>query len=322
MAEEESQGPAWRVIADQLRSDVADEVYPPGGPLPGESQLATRYEVSRQTVRRAINALVGEGLLSVAHGRGTFVRPRPDRRVILTNLPESVDLLDDAYEPLEQGWLRGEHPRAIALKAVKDRDRAKPALITKAGRAQAEVLTARTGIWIIYRFQHWRHRTTHQTISIESISPAHFIGWLRGADPERHPEPTPPHEWESDEPGHPYEPWPTPQGEPLEGFDEWPDQPEPGRSRTLYERLRDYGPVRFVSAVTARMPVGDEVTDLDVPTGTPVLEVRRTMTDPNGRSLEVTTVTAPADRFEAASAAEWLAASRATGGDAAAVLRL
>ncbi|MEO3752534.1 GntR family transcriptional regulator [Streptomyces sp. B6B3] len=321
MTEEERQGPAWRAIADQLRSDVGDEVYPPGGALPGEIQLAARYEVSRPTVRRAINALVGEGLLSVAHGRGTFVRPRPDRRVILFNDPDPVDLLDDSYEPSEQGWLRVEHPRAIALRRG---DRAKAVLITTAARDEAEALNTRTGTWVLRRYQYWRHRTTHQTIALASVIPSHLVGvW---SDPEAESPQEPDDLWDRDpsDSDHPHASTSLPSEEAPEGFDEeheGEDAPEPLRS--YYEKLReDRGPVRFVSTVTARMPVGDEVTDLDVPTGTAVLEVRRTMTDENGRPLEVTMVTAPADRFEAASSAEWLSATRPTGGDAAAVLRL
>ncbi|MET7714007.1 GntR family transcriptional regulator [Streptomyces sp. NPDC005407] len=82
----------------------------------GESQLAERYEVSGPTVRRAINVLVGEGLLYVAHGRGTFVRARPERRVILVNGEDVADLLAEDHDPSEQGWLRGEHAEAETLR--------------------------------------------------------------------------------------------------------------------------------------------------------------------------------------------------------------
>ncbi|MEV0115109.1 UTRA domain-containing protein [Streptomyces sp. NPDC050844] len=108
---------------------------------------------------------------------------------------------------------------------------------------------------------------------------------------------------------------------------ETPEEPADGEGEggveSDYARLaRERGPVRFVTMVTARMPIGDEVGDLDVATGTAVLEIRRVMTDTNGSPLELTTITAPADRFEVANAPEWLAATRSTGGDAAAVLRL
>jgi DNA-binding GntR family transcriptional regulator len=44
------------------------------GKIPGgEPALARHYGVSRETVRRALAPLIGEGLLAVAPSRGTFV---------------------------------------------------------------------------------------------------------------------------------------------------------------------------------------------------------------------------------------------------------
>ncbi|MER5624852.1 GntR family transcriptional regulator [Streptosporangium sp. NPDC002544] len=82
----------WRIIADLLRSDVVQDHYQPGQALPGEAFLASEYATSRPTIRKAIAQLVGEGLLTVAHGRGTFVRPTPDRRLILMGGSEREDL--------------------------------------------------------------------------------------------------------------------------------------------------------------------------------------------------------------------------------------
>ena len=47
------------------------------------------------------------------------------------------------------------------------------------------------------------------------------------------------------------------------------------------------------------MPRGDELNDLGTEPGIPLLQIKRTMTDPHGRPLEVTTIEAPADRIEA-----------------------
>nr|WP_306468481.1 GntR family transcriptional regulator [Actinomyces sp. 186855] len=44
-----------------------------GDRLPSERELATRYEVNRLTVRRAIDALVAEGLVVRRQGAGSFV---------------------------------------------------------------------------------------------------------------------------------------------------------------------------------------------------------------------------------------------------------
>jgi len=50
------------------------------------------------------------------------------------------------------------------------------------------------------------------------------------------------------------------------------------------------------------MPRGDELNDLGIEPGTPVLQIRRTMTDQHGRPLEYTLIEASSDRFEAITA--------------------
>lgn len=51
----------------------------PGTPAPSERELVQRFRVARMTVRQAMDALVGEGLLERVPGRGTFVaQPRSE----------------------------------------------------------------------------------------------------------------------------------------------------------------------------------------------------------------------------------------------------
>lgn len=65
--------PLWRRIADDIRSVVAGGGWRAGDKLPPESDLAVRFGANRHTIRRAVAALVEEGLLLVEQGRGTFV---------------------------------------------------------------------------------------------------------------------------------------------------------------------------------------------------------------------------------------------------------
>lgn len=64
----------WRQIASQIEEDIAARHYPPGGRLPTEQELATRFEVNRHTLRRAVAALEDKGLVRIEQGRGTFVQ--------------------------------------------------------------------------------------------------------------------------------------------------------------------------------------------------------------------------------------------------------
>ena len=70
----------YRQIADHLRQGILSGEYEPGQQLPSESQLMTRYDVSRVTARRALSVLVTDGLVLAEHGRGWFVRRTPPVR--------------------------------------------------------------------------------------------------------------------------------------------------------------------------------------------------------------------------------------------------
>jgi GntR family transcriptional regulator len=63
--------PKYFQVEQQLRSRVSS--LPPGTLLPSEPELAKEYEVSRVTLRVAVDALALDGLVTRVQGRGTFV---------------------------------------------------------------------------------------------------------------------------------------------------------------------------------------------------------------------------------------------------------
>jgi DNA-binding GntR family transcriptional regulator len=67
--------PAYAQLTNILRRSMAAGILRPGDQLPSEAQLCERYGVSPMTVRRAINTLVEQGVVSAEQGRGTFVKP-------------------------------------------------------------------------------------------------------------------------------------------------------------------------------------------------------------------------------------------------------
>ena len=69
--------PVWRTIADALRQEIAEGLYPEGGKLPTEAQLSSRFGVNRHTVRHALADLAAAGLLVARRGAGVFVAARP-----------------------------------------------------------------------------------------------------------------------------------------------------------------------------------------------------------------------------------------------------
>jgi DNA-binding GntR family transcriptional regulator len=67
--------PAYAQLANILRRQIAEGEFRPGDQLPSEAQLCRRYGISPMTVRRTINLLSDQGVVSTEQGRGTFVKP-------------------------------------------------------------------------------------------------------------------------------------------------------------------------------------------------------------------------------------------------------
>lgn len=65
---------AWRLIAEELRSEIIDGHVAPGAKLASEGELAERFGVNRHTVRRAVAALAADGLVVARRGSGTYVQ--------------------------------------------------------------------------------------------------------------------------------------------------------------------------------------------------------------------------------------------------------
>lgn len=80
MTDPRSYKPAYREVADALRSKIAAGEFGPGDQMPSETKLQTEFNVSRITARSAIDLLRQEGLVVVEHGRGVFVPERPPVR--------------------------------------------------------------------------------------------------------------------------------------------------------------------------------------------------------------------------------------------------
>jgi DNA-binding GntR family transcriptional regulator len=78
-----------------LRQSMASGILRPGDQLPSEAQLCERYGVSPMTVRRAINALVDQGVVVAEQGRGTFVKAIAMGEATF-GLKKLQDLLNDA----------------------------------------------------------------------------------------------------------------------------------------------------------------------------------------------------------------------------------
>lgn len=78
--------PRYHQVYVSLRTWVRDGTYKPGDRIPTEPQLCEMFEVSRITVRKAIDNLCREGWLVRQQGRGTFVQLSASRAAAMADL--------------------------------------------------------------------------------------------------------------------------------------------------------------------------------------------------------------------------------------------
>ena len=66
----------YEQVKEKIKQDILDDKYVPNQKIPSESELTILFEVSRHTVRKAINDLVNEGWLYTEQGSGTYCADR------------------------------------------------------------------------------------------------------------------------------------------------------------------------------------------------------------------------------------------------------
>lgn len=71
--------PLYMQLQKILRDAIISRVIGPDAAIPPERDLADEFGVSRLTVRKAIEGLVNEGLITRRRGAGTFVAPRVEK---------------------------------------------------------------------------------------------------------------------------------------------------------------------------------------------------------------------------------------------------
>ncbi|MGH8304626.1 MAG: GntR family transcriptional regulator, partial [Steroidobacteraceae bacterium] len=89
--DQESSLPLYQQLQRALRQAIETHVLGPDDALPPERDLAQELSVSRITVRKAIDGLVGDGMLVRRQGSGTFVCARVEKNFSkLTSFSEDM----------------------------------------------------------------------------------------------------------------------------------------------------------------------------------------------------------------------------------------
>lgn len=92
--------PAHHRIAARIRADIMSGDLAPGQQLPITQNLVAQYEVSGQTVQRALGLLKDEGFIVGRSGRGVFVRDTPQQAI------DSVATMPPAPDGEPYAWIK------------------------------------------------------------------------------------------------------------------------------------------------------------------------------------------------------------------------
>ena len=83
--------PLYRQIKDLIVQSLDHGEWKPGEAIPSELELAARFQVSQGTVRKAVDELAADHLLTRRQGKGTFVSTHHEPRVRFRFLRLSPD---------------------------------------------------------------------------------------------------------------------------------------------------------------------------------------------------------------------------------------
>jgi GntR family transcriptional regulator len=91
------------VCVQALTDAIERGVYPPGSPLPSETELADQLDVSRATLREALRTLEDRQLIIRRHGRGSFVSQVPIVKDLHRNFGITAMIRAAGYHPSTVG---------------------------------------------------------------------------------------------------------------------------------------------------------------------------------------------------------------------------
>lgn len=69
--------PLHKKVYEQLRKHITEGVYAEGDLLPSENELCSLHNATRPTIRKALDRLATEGLITKQQGKGSIVKAQP-----------------------------------------------------------------------------------------------------------------------------------------------------------------------------------------------------------------------------------------------------
>lgn len=105
--------PLYQQLADEIRRQIADNDLKPGDRMLTEAELSQKFEVSRITVRKAIDQLVEEDYVVRKQGIGTFVAEKKLHRIMRNQVVSFTEMCElngsvPSSELISAGWVKAD----------------------------------------------------------------------------------------------------------------------------------------------------------------------------------------------------------------------
>ena len=91
--------PSYKTIASEITQRIHQGIYSPGSYLPSENQLAREFEVTRTTIRQALNILKQKGTIESFQGKGYMVRQLHWEQSLLQFYSFGHNIADNIFNP-------------------------------------------------------------------------------------------------------------------------------------------------------------------------------------------------------------------------------
>lgn len=118
--------PLYFQIEEAIKQKIDKGEWITGTMISSEREFAENYEVSRMTVRQAINNLVNDGYLTRQKGKGTFVSAKKIEQKLLGLTSFTEDMRSRGYQPASKlisfQTIRANQRLAKALEIPEDKD--------------------------------------------------------------------------------------------------------------------------------------------------------------------------------------------------------
>ncbi|MFI6741499.1 GntR family transcriptional regulator [Nonomuraea sp. NPDC050451] len=137
--------PKYAQVMRAIQERIEAGEYAPGDMLPSETQLVRELGVGRTTVVRALQTLAMQGWIEREHGRGSFVKGRPESAADRVRPSQSTtEQGESADAVVETG--RVPAPRHVArLLSVAEHT---PVIMRKRVARQGDVISAAETFWV------------------------------------------------------------------------------------------------------------------------------------------------------------------------------